>query len=251
MTDLLDRPALRRRRPADVLTDPADVAAYVVDWTGGHAGRARPWSDRPPPPRSPRPCGSAPTPAWRSCRRAATPGWCGGAVPDASGEPGGAVARADARGPRGRHRSPTRSPSRPGVVLADVQAAAADGGRLFPLSLGSEGSCTIGGNLSTNAGGTAVLRYGMMRDLVLGLEVVLPDGRVWDGLRGAPQGQHRLRPQAAVRRRRGHARRHHRRRCCGCFPATPRRATALGRAARRRRPRSPCCRCSAARRRAR
>ena len=55
---------------------------------------------------------------------------------------------------------------------------------LFPLSLASEGSCTIGGNLSTNAGGTAVLRFGNARDLVLGLEVVLPDGRVWSGLRG-------------------------------------------------------------------
>ena len=52
------------------------------------------------------------------------------------------------------------------------------------MSLGSEGSCTIGGNLATNAGGTAVLRYGMTRELALGLEVVLPDGRVWDGLRG-------------------------------------------------------------------
>jgi FAD/FMN-containing dehydrogenase len=56
--------------------------------------------------------------------------------------------------------------------------------RLFPLSLAAEGSCEIGGNLSTNAGGTAVLRYGNARDLVLGLEVVLPDGRIWDGLRG-------------------------------------------------------------------
>ena len=70
-----------------------------------------------------------------------------------------------------------------GIVLQSVQDAATTAGRLFPLSLGSEGSCTIGGNISTNAGGTAVLRYGMMRDLVLGLEVVLPDGRVWDGLR--------------------------------------------------------------------
>ena len=52
------------------------------------------------------------------------------------------------------------------------------------MSLGSEGSCTIGGNIATNAGGTAVLRYGMTRELVLGLEVVLPDGRVWEGLRG-------------------------------------------------------------------
>ena len=55
---------------------------------------------------------------------------------------------------------------------------------MFPLSLASEGSCTIGGNLSTNAGGTAVLRFGNARDLTLGIEVVLADGRVWNGLRG-------------------------------------------------------------------
>lgn len=71
-----------------------------------------------------------------------------------------------------------------GVVLKRVQQAADDAGRLFPLSLGAEGSCTIGGNVSTNAGGVNVLRYGMMRDLVLGLEVVLAEGRVLDLLRG-------------------------------------------------------------------
>ncbi|MGP1397927.1 MAG: FAD-binding oxidoreductase [Inquilinaceae bacterium] len=70
-----------------------------------------------------------------------------------------------------------------GVVLQAAQQAAADADRLFPLSLGAEGTCQIGGVLSTNAGGTGVLRYGNARDLVLGLEAVLPDGRVWQGLR--------------------------------------------------------------------
>ena len=70
-----------------------------------------------------------------------------------------------------------------GCVLAAVQEAAERAGRLFPLSLAAEGSCQIGGNLSTNAGGVNVLRYGGARDQVLGLEVVLPDGRVWHGLR--------------------------------------------------------------------
>lgn len=71
-----------------------------------------------------------------------------------------------------------------GVILADVQATAEAAEALFPLSLAAEGSCRIGGNLATNAGGINVLRYGNARDLVLGLEVVLPDGRIWDGLRG-------------------------------------------------------------------
>ncbi|MGV2107651.1 FAD-binding oxidoreductase [Agrobacterium vitis] len=70
-----------------------------------------------------------------------------------------------------------------GCILADIQKAAADVNRLFPLSLGSEGSCRIGGNLATNAGGTAVLVYGNMRQLCLGLEVVLPTGEIWNGLR--------------------------------------------------------------------
>ncbi len=71
-----------------------------------------------------------------------------------------------------------------GCVLKDVQMAAAEIGRLFPLSLAAEGTCTIGGNISTNAGGINVLRYGMSRDLVLGLEVVLADGRILDMMRG-------------------------------------------------------------------
>jgi len=70
-----------------------------------------------------------------------------------------------------------------GMTLLAVQQAAAEHDRLFPLSLGAEGTCQIGGNLATNAGGIHVVRYGNARSLVLGLEVVLPDGRVWDGLR--------------------------------------------------------------------
>ena len=71
-----------------------------------------------------------------------------------------------------------------GCILADLQAAAAEVDRLLPLSLAAEGSCEIGGNISTNAGGTNVLRHGMARAQVLGLEAVLPDGALWDGLRG-------------------------------------------------------------------
>lgn len=71
-----------------------------------------------------------------------------------------------------------------GCILQAVQEAAHKAGRLFPLSLAAEGSCTIGGNLATNAGGTQVLRYGNARDLVLGLEVVTPQGDIWNGLRG-------------------------------------------------------------------
>ncbi len=71
-----------------------------------------------------------------------------------------------------------------GCVLQAVQEATAAAGLLFPLSLAAEGSCTLGGNLATNAGGTQVLRYGNARDLCLGLEAVTADGDVWHGLHG-------------------------------------------------------------------
>jgi FAD/FMN-containing dehydrogenase len=71
-----------------------------------------------------------------------------------------------------------------GCILQTIQAAAAEQGQLFPLSLGAEGSCMIGGNLATNAGGTNVLRYGNARDLCLGLEVVTAQGEIWHGLKG-------------------------------------------------------------------
>ena len=110
-------------------------------------------------------------------------GLCGGSIPDDSGEQVvlsltrmAAIREVDT----GNETITVEA----GVILQRLQEAAAEVGRLFPLSLGAEGSCTVGGNLATNAGGTAVLRYGNMRELTLGLEVVLPDGRIWHGLRG-------------------------------------------------------------------
>ena len=97
-----------------------------------------------------------------------------------------------------------------GVVLQLAQQRAAEVDRLFPLSLGAEGSCTIGGNLSTNAGGTAALAYGVAREMALGLEVVLADGRVLQRAVEAEKGQYRLRSEATFHRRRRHARHHHR-----------------------------------------
>jgi FAD/FMN-containing dehydrogenase len=110
-------------------------------------------------------------------------GYCGGATPDDSGSE---LLLSLRRMNRVRAVDPANDSMivEAGLTLAAVQAAARDVNRLFPLSLGSEGSAQIGGNLGTNAGGTAVLRYGMMRDLVLGLEVVLPDGRVLSALKG-------------------------------------------------------------------
>jgi FAD/FMN-containing dehydrogenase len=109
--------------------------------------------------------------------------YCGGAVPDESGtqlvvslERLDRIRRVDA--------ASDQLVVEAGCVLARAQEAARAVDRLFPLSLGSEGSCQIGGNLATNAGGTAVLRYGMMRELTLGLEVVLADGSVLSNLSG-------------------------------------------------------------------
>ena len=107
---------------------------------------------------------------------------CGGSVPDDSGRQV-IVNLSRMNRVRGVDASNNTMTVEAGCVLANIQQAAEQHDRLFPLSLGAEGSCEIGGNLSTNAGGTGVLRYGNTRELVLGLEVVLPDGRVWDGLR--------------------------------------------------------------------
>jgi FAD/FMN-containing dehydrogenase len=109
-------------------------------------------------------------------------GLVGGQIPDGSGQQVVVCLR---RMNRIREIDPASNTvtAEAGVVLQDLQAAAEAAGRLFPLALASQGSCQIGGNLSSNAGGTEVLAYGNARDLCLGLEVVLPDGRVLDDLR--------------------------------------------------------------------
>ena len=110
-------------------------------------------------------------------------GLCGGAIPDQTGQQ---VLLSLSRMNAIRCVSPNDFSMivEAGCILADVQAAARQAARFFPLSLAAEGTCQIGGNLSTNAGGINVLKYGNARDQVLGLEVVLADGTIWNGLRG-------------------------------------------------------------------
>jgi len=168
---------------SNVLTSPEDTKAYFTDWRRMYAGQAE--------------CVVRPGTTGEVSRVVALCAREGVAVVPQGGNTGlvgGSV-------PMGLRREVVVSLSRmnrvraldplndtitveAGCVLAAVQQAAEGAGRLFPLSLAAEGSCQIGGNLSTNAGGVNVLRYGNAREQVLGLEVVLPDGRVWDGLRG-------------------------------------------------------------------
>ncbi|MCW3813491.1 FAD-binding oxidoreductase [Micromonospora sp. DR5-3] len=169
--------------PAAVLTDPADLAGYVSDWRAAYAGPAaavvRPGRTEEVAAVVAR-CAEA---GVAVVPQGGNTGLCGGAVPDRSGRQ---VVLSLTRMRRVRDLDVANQTItvEAGAVLRSVQEAAAAAGQLFPLSLGAEGSCTIGGNLATNAGGTGVLRYGTMRDLTLGLEVVLPDGRIWNGLRG-------------------------------------------------------------------
>jgi FAD/FMN-containing dehydrogenase len=169
--------------PGNVLTAAADVEPYVNDWRGRYHGSALAVV-------RPRDVGEVAS-IVRACGEAdiaivtqgGNTGLCGGATPVA-GRAQVIVSLARMNAVRALDAPDATITVEAGVTLAAVQAAAADAGFRFPLSLASEGSCTIGGNLSTNAGGTAVLRFGNARDLVLGLEVVLPNGDIWHGLRG-------------------------------------------------------------------
>jgi len=168
--------------PAGIVCDPERMASYLSDWRSAYCGKAalvvRPGTTEQV---------AAVVRLCHEQRIAVVPqggntGLCGGSIPDGSGTQ---VVLSLTRMTRIREVDPANETItvEAGVVLQRLQEAAAGAGRLFPLSLGAQGSCTVGGNLATNAGGTAVLRYGNMRDLTLGLEVVLPDGQVWHGLR--------------------------------------------------------------------
>lgn len=168
---------------ANVLTDSNDMAGYLTDWRRRFTGKAlavvRPGST------------DEVAAVIRLCNRFKVPvvpqggntGLVLGSIPD---ENGTAIVLSLTRLNRIRAIDALNNTMtvEAGCILQHVQNAAAEAGRLFPLSLAAEGSCTIGGNLSTNAGGTGVLRYGNTRELCLGLEVVTAQGEVWSGLRG-------------------------------------------------------------------
>jgi len=166
-----------------VITAPSDMAPYLTDWrqrfTGNALAIVKPGSTE------------EVSAIVRLCNTYGVPivpqggntGLVLGSVPDDSGR---AIVLSLTRLNRIRAVDTVNNTltAESGCILENVQSAAADAARLFPLSLAAEGSCTIGGNLSTNAGGTAVLRYGNSRELCLGLEVVTPQGEIWNGLRG-------------------------------------------------------------------
>jgi FAD/FMN-containing dehydrogenase len=186
MTDI--RATLRARLDAavgsaQVLTASADIAPFVTDWRGRYHGNAqavvRPGST------------AEVAEVVRACAAArvgivaqgGNTGQVGGATPQ-PGSDAVVVSLARMNRIRGIDADNATLTAEAGATLVAVQEAAAEAGLMFPLSLAAEGSCTIGGNLSTNAGGTAVLRFGNTRELTLGIEVVLADGRIFDGLRG-------------------------------------------------------------------
>lgn len=167
----------------NLMSDIVAIQPFVTDWRGRFRGRAAMVA---------KPATSEEVAAIvRLCADTRTPivpqggntSLCGGSVPDESGD---AIVLSLSRMNHVREIDVDNNTltAEAGCVLQTIQRAANDANRLFPLSLASEGSCQIGGNIATNAGGTGVLRYGNMRDLVLGIECVLPSGEIWHGLRG-------------------------------------------------------------------
>lgn len=178
--------SLRSAYAGRVWTEPGEMAPFLSDWRGKWKGSALAVAQ---------PANTdevAQLLAWCHAHGVAVvpqggnTGLSGGSVPEA-----GSVGRSLplllslTRLNRVRHLDPLNNTLvvEAGATLQQVQDVAREAGRLFPLSLAAEGSCTIGGNLATNAGGVQVLRYGNARELCLGLEVVTPEGEVWNGLR--------------------------------------------------------------------
>ncbi|MBN4666294.1 FAD-binding oxidoreductase [Pandoraea nosoerga] len=188
MNDAVTRETLMARLQdalgaAAVLSGESDTAGYTQDWRGRYRGDAL--------------CVVLPSTTEqvstvvKLCAAAGVPilpqggntSLCGGAVPPSGGPTPVLLNLARMRRIRQVDAANGSMIVEAGCILKTVQETAAGVGRLYPVSLGAEGSCQIGGTLSTNAGGTSVLRYGNTRENVLGLEVVLADGTVWDGLR--------------------------------------------------------------------
>ena len=182
MNDTLRR-ALRHAVGSEQVLADGDLSAWELDWRKRFRGRALAVV---------RPADTAQVAAVvRACAahgaslvpQGGNTGLVGGGVPDASGTQG-LLSLTRLNRVRGIDAANLTLTAEAGCVLQAVQQTAADAGLLFPLSLAAEGSCTIGGNLATNAGGTQVLRFGNAREHCLGLEVVTADGQVWDGLSG-------------------------------------------------------------------
>jgi FAD/FMN-containing dehydrogenase len=180
-TSLIDRLAAILG-PRGILTDPADLAPHLSDWRMLYTGRT---------PCVLRPASTAElAEVVKLCAAAGTPlvpqggntSMVGGGIPDESGRQ---MVVSLARMNRVRDIDPLdmTMTAEAGVIVKAAQDVAANAGCLFPLSFGGEGTATIGGVLSTNAGGNTTVRYGNARELMLGLEVVLPDGQIWNGLR--------------------------------------------------------------------
>jgi len=168
--------------PDTVVTNPADIAPWLSDWRGLYNGQAQAVV-RPRRTEEVAQCLAL-------CQQAGAPvvprggntGMCGGATPDAG--PANVVLSLDRMNAvRSIDTIANTMVAEAGCILGNLRRAADEAGRLLPLSLAAEDSCQIGGNVSTNAGGVNVVRYGMTRELVLGLEAVLPTGEVFNGLR--------------------------------------------------------------------
>ncbi len=174
--------ALRGCFTGRLLTSAADMEPFLTDWRGRWHGSARAVAV----PETARDV--AAVLGWYNANQVpvvpqgGNTGLAGGSVPDGTGR-AVVVSLARLNRIRGVDAANNSLVAEAGCILQDVQLAAERAGRLFPLSLAAEGSCTIGGILSTNAGGVHVLRYGTARALCLGLEVATPSGELWDGLR--------------------------------------------------------------------